>query len=456
MAWAWKTSAIENTRFEIKYTPYFSSIGPVSTACPTYDPRATRIWVKIECDYTRRILVKAIAKRQFRLCGVKNQKDASILWADYEDLDFDRVLASGGKIKANSYLVRKGLARKAQLAYHLRKYMAKRPTSMLHGAIPETLVIETWEAFEEGMSFGALGATFDGNLTATFSLRDRLDWCLRDARERIARSPGSTWILKPSVTNKGAEITVLKDYQSMRDIVRTWPDVREWVLQAYIVTPLLYRRRKFHLRCYVLAVGNLSVYVWRQILLLTSTVEYDSEDLCNQLAHVTNTARQVEDGEVCPAAEDCVFSLDDLIDDLRTKQHLSLEQAEGIINDIRGGIENVTGELFKALHGERTVFAPVPQCFELLGLDFLVSMDQTSSNESGLPVLTPQVHLLEVNPGPDFKQTGPRLKSVIEGLLEATLDVAVLEDGEISKDLALVYQSLHPKNGEVGMRLLDG
>lgn len=61
-------------------------------------------------------------------------------------------------MRANSYLVRKGLSRKAQLAYHLRKYLAKRPQSPMAEAVPETLVIETWEAFEEEMSFGSLGA----------------------------------------------------------------------------------------------------------------------------------------------------------------------------------------------------------------------------------------------------------------------------------------------------------
>lgn len=83
-----------------------------------------------------------------------------MLWADYEGLDWDRVLDPSSGVRANSYLVRKGLSRKAQLAFHLRKFLAKRPESPMTAAVPETLVIETWEAFEEEMSFGALGARF--------------------------------------------------------------------------------------------------------------------------------------------------------------------------------------------------------------------------------------------------------------------------------------------------------
>lgn len=453
----WKTSQMDTTQFEINITPCFSSIDPVCTTPAPLDPDVARLWVKVPCDYARRLLVHAIARRRPRLAQVKREEDASILWADYEDLDFDRILAGDGKIKANSYLIRKGLGRKAQLAYQLRKYMAKRPQSVLHGAVPETLVIETWEAFEEEMSFGALGATFDQNLTASLSQRDRLEWCLRDAKERLAQSPDQAWILKPSVTNKGAEVAVLRDYVTMADVVGEWPDVREWVLQAYVARPLLHKRKKFHLRCYVLAVGDLSVYVWRQVLLLSSAMEYDEQDLGNQLAHITNTARQVEDGEPhLVAEEECVFLLDDLVGDLRISRGLKLEEAEGVVEGIRKGMEEVTGELFKALHGERTVFAPLPQCFELLGLDFLVSLDEDKEKDK-TSTLMPQVHLLEVNPGPDFKQTGPRLRPVIGGLLEATLDVAVLGDHvEGTDDLVLVYQSLHQQNGGSGMRLLDG
>ncbi len=42
-------------------------------------------------------------------------------------------------------------------------------------------------------------------------------------------------------------------------------DLTEWVIQDYIDNPLQlinYNKRKFHLRVYVLAVGNLNVYVY--------------------------------------------------------------------------------------------------------------------------------------------------------------------------------------------------
>ena len=76
------------------------------------------------------------------------------------------------------------------------------------------------------------------------------------------------------------------------------------------------------------------------------------------------------------------------------------------------------------------MFAPLSHCFELYGVDFLV--DDTF-----------QVHLLEANPGPDFKQTGGRLKAVIENLIEVTLaTVFSEEDGGDSTDVQQISEGI--------------
>ena len=68
--------------------------------------------------------------------------------------------------------------------------------------------------------------------------------------------------------------------------------------------------------------------------------------------------------------------------------------------------------LFAAFENEYTVFAPMNNCFEIYGLDFL--LDQRL-----------ELTLLEVNPGPDFKQTGDRLDGLIEDLWDQTLGLAL-------------------------------
>jgi len=132
---------------------------------------------------------------------------------------------------------------------------------------------------------------------------------------------------------------------------------------------------------------------------------------------------------------DCVFMLEDL------EEEFNAEEASRIVKKIQQDMYDITGgcsewpcsecdivfiltmkseimlpgELFRAFHAEPTVFAPLSNCFELYGIDFLVDQQL-------------QVYLLEVNPGPDFKQTGGRLKKVIENLIEATVATVFAEE----------------------------
>jgi len=52
--------------------------------------------------------------------------------------------------------VRKGLSRKAQLSYYLSKHCKKHPESVLVKAVPESVIVDTWEAFEEKINFGLM------------------------------------------------------------------------------------------------------------------------------------------------------------------------------------------------------------------------------------------------------------------------------------------------------------
>jgi D-alanine-D-alanine ligase-like ATP-grasp enzyme len=94
-----------------------------------------------------------------------------------------------------------------------------------------------------------------------------------------------------------------------------------------------------------------------------------------------------------------------LLDDL--PQILLLEQPQLVKNDINianniknkilNDIHSIINELFSAFENEYSIFCPMTHCFEIFGLDFMVDNNF-------------QVFLLEVNPGPDFKQTGFFLK----------------------------------------------
>ena len=111
-----------------------------------------------------------------------------------------------GKVVANAYCVRKGLSRKAQLSIYLSKYIKKHDKCILSKAVPRTVVLDTWEAHDDSMAqFG-------------ISFRQRLDACLWEVKQ-ILEMETKTWIMKPSATNKGAEVNVIKDFRKLRAIV---------------------------------------------------------------------------------------------------------------------------------------------------------------------------------------------------------------------------------------------
>ena len=90
-------------------------------------------------------------------------------------------------------------------------------------------------------------------------------------------------------------------------------------------------------------------------------------------------------------------------------------------------------ELYAAYENEYTIFSPMGNCFELFGLDFVVDESFGTS-------------ILEVNPGPDFKQTGDRLRGVISSLWEDTCSI-VLDDAHGEKfhrrnDFKKVYDKM--------------
>lgn len=213
-------------------------------------------------------------------------------------------------------------------------------------------------------------------------------------------------------------------------------------MQRYISKPLLLRKRKFHIRAYVLAVGSLRVYFYRNCLALCAGKKFSNDNHYTDLsAHITNTAFQIEADTnfkeklyVLQWNENVIAPI--LIGD---KIFDSIELAKDAVRATISKMEAITGELFNVYKGEFGVFAPINGCFEHYGLDFLIDEEWN-------------VFLLEVNPGPDFKQTGNKLESLIENLMGCTIDVALLpqtspnrNEAECDSDLlTLVYQQYLP------------
>jgi tubulin--tyrosine ligase len=384
-----------------------------------------RVLVGIGEPYTREKIAECFKFRPEYEVSIydksQNEVDFSLydfLWLEYEDLDFETLL-DRKKINTtlfNSYCIRKGLIRKAQIAFYLKKYLTKKLDSSLARFMPETyvFVLDYVDYLDE-----ALNDCFEVELALENNLK------LSDSEFT------KKFILKSSMTNKGAEILLfdtksqLENYFNKRveNSEDETLDLREWVIQAYLDRPLLlnnYQNRKFHLRVYVLAVGNLQVYVYNDILALFSKDSYknefklpseDSRTNFDLKSHITNTCYQLEDvdknnnrKEWEKIENECVKRFWSLNLDENDNPTKNQEKLDHIFNQIK----SCTGEIFGCLMHEPTVFQPLENAFELYGFDYMLDENLNC-------------YFLEANAFPDFKQTGDSLNDLIDCLFYHTI-----------------------------------
>jgi tubulin--tyrosine ligase len=273
------------------------------------DERENPLYIYLDwnCEYVEKIILDAISRRS-RYCHMikdvksddnvqqyqqKYGKHPCILqFAEFEKMQWEYVLS--GRTLGSNYVVRKGLSRKAQLALQINRYIKKNPHSILQNAVPESHILDTWDIFQDKdqqnltsestmkIQLGTGLATDFSNIydLQRMSVRKKLEWHFAgnveelfplktDDQETIQKKQ-HPWILKPSVTNKGLDISIISSYDQLLDTLEEKSDIREWVLQDYVANPLLIvkRKHKFHLRVYILCIGALQVFMFNEILVL--------------------------------------------------------------------------------------------------------------------------------------------------------------------------------------------
>jgi len=109
------------------------------------------------------------------------------------------------------------------------------------------------------------------------------------------------WIVKPGErSNRGKGIDICEDLSQINQIISSRSmhkngKIKTYILQSYIENPLLYNKRKFDIRCYVLMTNfnkNLKAYWYKEGYIRTSSKDFSLKNLNNKLIHLTNDAIQ--------------------------------------------------------------------------------------------------------------------------------------------------------------------
>eukprot|EP00747_Dinoflagellata_sp_TGD_P154733 gnl/TRDRNA2_/TRDRNA2_177527_c0_seq2.p1 gnl/TRDRNA2_/TRDRNA2_177527_c0~~gnl/TRDRNA2_/TRDRNA2_177527_c0_seq2.p1 ORF type:complete len:555 (-),score=88.40 gnl/TRDRNA2_/TRDRNA2_177527_c0_seq2:128-1792(-) len=377
-----------------------------------------RLCVRVGSSYGDAVIREAASR-----CGFVVDSSAPCQWADHSLLDWDLLLAedsNNGQTqevhaasvrRASCLYARSGLVRKAALAHRLMK-------CKVEGVLPPGLVADLED--EDDLE----------------DLRKRL-LEKTDMAEKSSLAP--IWIAKASCANRGEQLFLAATADEVVTAVRPLAleqGVAEWVVQRYIASPMLIQEGcKFHIRAHFVVsgcprCGTSRAWVHQQHnVMLVAGAKYAAGDFkSHMLGHLTNHCVQVEAAGFCEERQ--ILRLGDLD---------SITHRDGLTAEVLRGIEAALAEVLTAVARDQFGFSPLPQCFELLGADFLL--------EDRGPAAAPGVWLLEVNSGPDLAVFGEgRLRSscveLVEDVLRLAVEPQVLGNcsGRCSSDRARVFR----------------
>lgn len=426
--------------------------------------------INYEDPYVQPLIVLALEKRlpssTYELITAMTQLPSPtsrlLQFVQYESIDFDHLMEHSSTSLSNAYIIRKALIRKHYLSTTISNWITKYPESVLKKHVKPSVEFEVDYA-----------EFLDDALVEAWELKE--SWARNEALESDEGSKKEWWILKPGMSERGQGIRLFSSEEELTSIFEEWDpesdddededarsdggeisgkpgneeseeagngiitsQLRHFIAQPYIHPPLLLAPpnspsesapglRKFHIRTYVLAVGALKVYVYRSMLALFAArpyvppwdqgLEEDRDEAMK--AHLTNTCLQDSSDR-----EGSVGLFWDLPSNIPAQPAWSGTTAEAVkLNgedwkqEAFEQICKITGETFEAAaRGMSIHFQPLPNAFEVFGLDFMLGFESDG---------TLTTYLLEVNAFPDFRQTGDELSGLVEGLFEGVVDVAI-------------------------------
>ena len=120
------------------------------------------------------------------------------------------------------------------------------------------------------------------------------------------REIASYWVAKSSHGSHGDNIQIFfGDQEGLDKLIKfidNQKDPYAWVVSRYIDRPLLYNKRKFDIRVWVLVLPSFEVFVYRQLVMRTSSEKYDRSNCTTDnakglLSNITNHCVQAESAQ---------------------------------------------------------------------------------------------------------------------------------------------------------------
>ena len=179
----------------------------------------------------------------------------------------------------------------------------------------------------------------------------------------------------------------------------------EVIVQKYLDNPLLYKKRKFDIRCYVLVDGNLNVYFCREGHLKGSSEFYDI-NTTNKFIHITNHSLQKKSAKFEQYEYGNEMSYADFKKFMKEEQ-IPLEKFNNMIEDMKILVKISFKSVGKKLLKVTPVF-----CFEIFGYDFILDNDF-------------RPWILEINNNPGLGISSPVIQKLVPRMFDDALRLTI-------------------------------
>jgi hypothetical protein len=168
---------------------------------------------------------------------------------------------------------------------------------------------------------------------------------------------------------------------------------------------LLYNKRKFDIRCYVLVDSNLNVFFCREGHLKGSSEKYDLNNT-NKFIHITNYSLQKKSNKFEKYEYGNEISFKDFKLFLE-KENISLDNFDNLINDMKYLIKISMNSVGKKLFKTENVL-----CFEVFGYDFIVDNNF-------------KPWILEINNNPGLGISSPVIEKLVPRMFDDALRLTI-------------------------------
>mgnify|MGYP002626449802 CR=1 FL=1 len=172
----------------------------------------------------------------------------------------------------------------------------------------------------------------------------------------------------------------------------------ELIIQKYLDNPLLYRKRKFDIRCFVLVDWNLNVFFCREGHLKASSFMYDVNNI-NKFIHITNHSFQKKSNKFEQFETGNEISYSEFKKYLQ-EEKIPLSNFDKIIKKMKF----IVKLSFQAV-GSNLMRTPDVLSFELFGYDFIVDNEYNP-------------WLLEINNNPGLSISSPVIAKIIPRMMD--------------------------------------